>query len=108
MGHAEYASDDLRIFLSENEAWNLGPIMIEGNKIVGIPLTIPCAGQNGEELTVVIQKIDFESLGDGVILERTPNGFYIRINHRALDRLLDNSITGTRYDSQNKVTLFKE
>lgn len=108
MGRAEYFNDDLNIYLSEDETRKLGQIMIEGNKIIGIPLTISCLADNGKDLTVVVQKLLFDDLGDGVILERTATGFYIKINPHAYDRLVDDSITGTRYDSQNKVTLFKE
>ena len=49
------------------------------------------------------------AVGDGIEVERTDYGFFIRINEKAYYRICDNPLSGTRYDGYgNKINFHKE
>lgn len=106
MARAEYADMDIKIFLSEEEAIQLGSIAIDGNKVVHPPLEIPCQTRDKKLLTTVVIQIviDDQNLGpDGIKVERQPSGFRVYINNTAYWRIRDKELSGTRYDGQNKI-----
>ncbi len=107
MPRAELISQDLRIFLSEDEVWALNHLEIDGRTLIRTPLTFMCM-DGGRQVEIKIQQVHFHDLGDGIILERTPNGFFVKLNEDAWDRLLEQQINGTRYNGEDKVTLFSE
>ena len=104
-----FSNQDIDIHLSQEEFTNLGLIEIKDEKIVHHPLEVTLEKEEGSPLKATVQKQNFDDLGDGIKVERTEQGFFVSINQRAYDGILDNSRFGTRYDPLgNKINFYIE
>jgi len=113
MVRGRFYGDDIDIYLSQEEANSLGFLEIDWTKkgrsrLIRMPLEVMLEIQDDKPLKVIIQKQDFDDLGDGIQVERTDYGFFIRINDKAYLRIVDQDLSGTRYDGMNKINFHKE
>ena len=98
-----FIGDDIDFYLSREDVSELGCIEIKDNKIRNIPLEVFLENDLGKMLSAVIQVEDFDSMGDGIVVERVEDVFHVRVNERAYDRMENQEISGTRYDGMNKI-----
>ena len=108
MAHGIFQGDDIEIYLTQMEANCLGQFEIKDNKVRHIPLEVNLKIEGGNTLKAIIQKQDFDNLGDGIEVERKDYGFFVRINQKAHWRIVDNPLSGTRYDGSNKINFRRE
>jgi len=108
-----FYGDDIDIYLSQDEANCLNLLKIDWAKkgrgrLIHVPLEVMLEVQDGEPLKAIIQKRNFDELGDGIQVERTEYGFFIGINDKAYQRIVDQELSGTRYDGINKINFWRE
>ena len=98
-----FQGDDIDIFLTEEEIINLSLLEIKDNTIIHPRLAVLLTTHEGSSLQAIVQKQQFEHLGDGIEVERKDYGFFIRINDNAYWRIRNTTCYGTRYDGENKI-----
>ena len=99
MAHGKFLSNrDIDICLSYEEIISLGQLAIMDEKIVSKLLEIELKRENGNSLKAIVQKQDFDDLGDGIKVEVVENELSIEINDSAYWRIRDNFKFGTSYD----------
>ena len=113
MAKGRFYGDDIDIYLSRDEANCLSLLEIDWAKegrgrLIRMPLEVMLEVQDGEPLKAIIQKQDFDELGDGIRVERTGYGFFIRVNDKACQRIVGQELSGTRYDGSNKINFWRE
>ena len=108
MARGEFDIDDIYIWLSHEDIIHLHLLEIKNNKIIHPPLEIQLKTKEGKDLTAIILHEQFDDLGDGIDVKRTDYGFFIKFNDKAYCRIVDNPISGTRYDGSNKIHIMKE
>ncbi len=107
MAHGRFQGEDIDIFLTEEDILKLGQIKVDENKIVHESLEIILDVPEGNSLKAIVQKQEFSTLGDGIEVERTEYGFFIKINEKAYGHIRETPLFGTRYDGYNKVNFRK-
>ncbi|SRR3989344_7586261 len=113
MARGTYLGEDISIFLSEEEVIQLGLLECDwnapsGKRLFHKPLEVLLETQDGQTITAKIQNENFDDLGDGIKVERTDYGFSIKINDEANWRMIDQPLSGTRYDGSNKIHFYRE
>ena len=100
---------DVDIYFSSEEFKELGFIKIKDKKISHLALELMLEREGSSPLKAVVQKQEFDDLGDGIKVERTEDNFSVAINQKGYDRIAENSKWGTRYDSfGSKINLYVE
>lgn len=109
MASGFFSNQDIDIYLSPEEFIKIGLIEIKDEKIVHPSIEVALKREEGSPLKAVVQKQDFDDLGDGIKVTAADSGFFVRINEKAYDRIFDNSKFGTRYDGfESKINFFIE
>lgn len=120
MARILYRNDDIDIFLTEEDIIELGTLQIlnkpntKGRRIAYSPLELDIPLPDGTIRKAIIQEEDFDDYGDGIKMEIVDSNFYIRLNDTAYWRIRNSLeegrqlLTGTRYDSMNKINFWKE
>jgi len=100
MARGMFDGEDIEIFLSEEDIISLDTLKIEGKRLVCEPLEVILELQGEKSLKAIIQKArpDFSDIGDGIKVEKTDYGFFVSINQQAYDRIVENPLSGTRYN----------
>ncbi|MBN2102009.1 MAG: hypothetical protein JW716_04015 [Candidatus Aenigmarchaeota archaeon] len=103
MSRGTFIGDDIDIYFTQQEACTVDMLEIKNRKIQYKPVEIPLKTQDGTKMKAVIQRQQFEHLGDGIEVQRKDYGFFIRLNEKACWGIVDNDLYGTRYDGSNKI-----
>ena len=107
MANGTFFGDDIDIYLDELEVISMGELNFNWDdpvsRISRASMDVDLENNLNESLIARIHVMEFESLGDGIRVERTDYGFLVNINSNAYWRMRDSPLSGTRYDGCNKI-----
>ncbi len=107
MPRGTFDGDDIDIYFTEQEACAVDMMEINNRKIQYKPVEVPLETKDGNPIKAVIQRQNFEHLGNGIEVQRKDYGFFIRLNAKACWGIADNTLYGTRYDGSNKINFWR-